>query len=142
MIFTGMLLLLVQPAYAATGPSPTQDDGSWHGVCVGSMNPADVAYQVATIQGIQCLLANVLSIAVSGIGLVGFAMLIFGSFKILLAGSNTQSMESGKGTITLAVVGLIVALSAFIILNFIATFTGVNAIKNFQIPGSNTTFSG
>lgn len=96
--------------------------------------------EVATIQGFQCLIANVLSIALSLIGLAGFVMLLYGSFMYLTSGGNSKGMESARSTITFAIVGLVVALCAFIVVNLVAAFTGVDVIKTFVIPGSNSGF--
>lgn len=106
---------------------------AWSGVCVYADDP-----EVATIQGLQCLLANVLSVALTIIGIAGFVMLIFGSMKYLLSGGNAQHVEKAKNTMTYAVVGLIVGLSSFIILNLVASFTGVSSILQFTIPDSST----
>lgn len=108
----------------------TQD---WSGVCT---NTGD-ATGVATIQGFQCLIGNILSVAITLLGLIGFAMLIIGSFRYLLSGGNSKGTEEGKNTMTFAIVGLVVALSAYFILNLIADFTGVKSILQFrlQIPG-------
>jgi hypothetical protein len=92
---------------------------------------------VATIQGLQCLVGNILSVVVSAIGLAGFVMIIVGAFRYLLSGGNSKGTEEGKQTITFAVGGIVVALSAFIILQLIANFTGVKTILNFRIPSSN-----
>lgn len=123
------LFLFAQPALAQ-GPQP------WSGDCVetrvGYEN--NTPYQVATIQGFGCLLANVFSVAITMIGLVAFAMFIFASFKYMLSGGNSKGIESARGTITYAIIGIIVALSAFIIVNLIAAFTGVDIITNFWIP--------
>lgn len=97
---------------------------------------------VATIQGFGCLVANVLSVTLTIIGLVGFIMMIVGSMKWLLSGGNTQNVESARKTMTWAVVGLGVALSSFVIINLIAQFTGVNVITEFFIPSSNTGLPG
>lgn len=91
---------------------------------------------VVTIRGIECLLTNIFSIAISGIGFAGFVMLIVGSFQFLMSGGDPKGTAGGKNTMTFAIVGLVVALSSWIILNFIATFTGVQTIKTF------TTFFG
>ncbi len=115
------------PVYAQTQ--------AWTGVCVAGPDN-----DVATIQGFQCLVANVLSIAITGIGLAGFVMLIIGAFKYLLSGGNAKGAEDGKNTMTFAVIGLVVALSAFFILRILAEFTGVRSILNFTIPGSDTNF--
>lgn len=91
---------------------------------------------VATIQGLQCVLQNVFSVAITFIGLAAFVMLIVGSFGYLLSGGNSKGTEQARNTITFAVVGIVVALSAFIILNFVSIFTGVEEVTNFTIPES------
>lgn len=113
-------------------PTQTYAQGTqaWRGVCTDTGD----ATGVATIQGFQCLIANVLRIAVTGIGLAGFVMLIVGSFRYLLSGGNPKGIDEGKKTMTYAVLGLVMALSAYFILRIIADFTGVDDILNFTIP--------
>ena len=108
-----------------------QFDGpqEWKGNCVEYDN-------VATVQGLGCLLANILSVAITGIGFVGFVMLLVGAFRYLVSGGNSKGTETARNTVTYAVIGLIVALSSFVILNLIAQFTGVETILNFIIPSS------
>ncbi len=124
--------LLIPRAHAQTKP--------WAGVCVGSSDINNPAYGVATIQGIECLLGNVLSVAVTLLGLLAFVMFIVGSFRFLLSGGNAKGTEEGKKTITFAIAGLVLALSAFIILNLISSFTGVQSILHFKIFDSSTNF--
>lgn len=102
----------------------------WTGVCVEG--------DVATIMGFQCLLANVFSVGITVIGLAGFVMFIYSAFKLMLSGGNTKATESARNTITYAVVGIAVAISAFIILNLIAAFTGVELIKTFRLTAEDT----
>jgi hypothetical protein len=129
-LITAAYLLLATPVSAQTQV--------WSGVCVGT---ADTPTEdVATIQGLQCLIGNVLLIVVSLIGFAGFVMLVVGSFRYLLSGGNSKGTETAQKTMTFAVVGLVVALSSFIILNLLAAFTGVSIIKNFRIPDSNSEF--
>lgn len=118
-------LVNVAPVFAQTQ--------AWTGVCVSEADK-----DVATIQGFQCLLANVLSIFLTLVGLAGFIALIAASFRILTAGGNSQQMEKSRQSITHAVLGLVVAVSAFIILNLISRFTGVKSILEFNIPGPTT----
>lgn len=91
---------------------------------------------VATIQGLQCMLGNIFSVAITFIGLAAFVMLIIGAFGYMLSGGNSKGTEQARTTITFAVVGIVVSLSAFIILNFVALFTGVGEVTNFFIPES------
>ena len=100
------------------------------------INESCVVGDVATIQGIGCLLANLLSVLLTIIGIAGFIMLIYAAFNMLLSAGNSQAMEKSKNTMTFAVVGLILALSSFIILNILIDFTGIEILRNLSIPGS------
>jgi len=123
-VFTWLIgfgFVVAQPVFAQTKP--------WSGVCVSTMDP-----EVATIQGIQCLIANIFSVAITFIGLAGFVMIIIGAFNYLLSGGNSKDTEKAKNTLTFAIIGLVVSLSAFIILNLIAQFTGIDDLLEFTIP--------
>lgn len=99
----------------------------------GTGDNACVINDVVTIRGIECIVENILAIAVSAIGFAGFVMLIIGSFQYLLSGSDTKGVEGGKSTMTFAVIGLVLAMTSWMILNFIATFTGVSTITRFTV---------
>lgn len=121
LILNSAFLILNSPVSAQAGPQ------AWGGVCVGGSNN-----DVATILGVQCLIANIFSVAITIIGLAGFVMMIYGSFLYLLSGDISKA-DKAKKTLTYAVIGLVVALSAFIILNLIASFTGVNILRTFNL---------
>jgi len=121
-------LTALQLAFPAIARAQTR---SWTGVCISENDP-----DVATFSGLQCLLANILSVALTILGLVAFVMMIVASLRYLFSGSNSQQVEKSKQTMTYAVIGIIVALSSFIILNLISKFTGVESILNFTIPDS------
>ncbi len=109
----------------------------WTGVCVGGGSEDPSVKDVATIQGLECLIANVFSVAITLIGLAGFVMFIIGSFRWLASGGNSKQIETAKGSMTYAVVGLVTSLSAFIVIELLASFTGVTILRTFSIPTSN-----
>jgi hypothetical protein len=111
------------PAYAQTA--------EWNNVCVGGANN-----DVATIQGLECLIANIFTVIISLIGLTAFVMFIVGSVQWLMSGGNPEGTKKARDTLTYAVIGIVVALSAFIVLNLISGFTGVEEIQEFKIPTS------
>ncbi len=129
-----LFLIVLVGAFAGAAPVSAQTS-SWSGVCV-----ADTEYgsgDVATLQGLECLIANVFTVIITVIGLAGFVMFIVGAFRYMLSGGgSTQQVQSAKGMMTYAVIGLVVSLSAFIILNLISQFTGVSIITQFGIPTS------
>lgn len=124
------LLSFMLCALVFAQPVSAQVTQEWGGVCTNDRT----ATGVATIQGFQCLVGNVLQVGVSGVGLAGFVMMIVGAFKYLLSGGNAKGVDEGQKTMTYAVGGLILALSAYFILNIVADFTGVESILNFRIP--------
>ncbi len=124
-LIIGASLLSSSPAFAQTT--------TWSGVCIAGEGKGG---DVATIQGLECLIANVFTVIISLIGLAAFLMFIIGSVQWLISGSSSDGTKKARDTFTYAVIGIVVALSAFIVLNLIAGFTGVNIIKEFIIPTS------
>src|SRR5262245_53794023 len=110
-----LLLSIISPVYAQTQ--------TWSGVCVGptQLNSNTNASDVATIQGIQCLVANIFTVIITVIGLAGFVMFIVGAFRYMVSGGNSKGTETAKNTLTFMVIGITVALSGFIILNLLST---------------------
>lgn len=92
--------------------------------------PADVA----TLKGLEAIFSNVAGIALALVGIALFIMLIIGGFKLMGAGGDRDKPQQAKQTLTLAFVGLIVVISAFIILRLIHQVTGVDVtiFKVFQ----------
>jgi hypothetical protein len=120
-------------------PSMAFAQAEWSGVCVGGPTVMEGrAADVATLQGFQCLIANSFSVIITVIGLAGFVMFIFGAFQWMLSGNNSKGVDTARQSMTYSVIGIVVALSGFIIINLIAGFTGVNIIKQFVIPTSDT----
>jgi len=88
---------------------------------------------VATFRGIECLMSNILTTATTFVGLASFVMLIIGGFLYLTSGGNTKGTEAGKQTITYAIIGIVVALMAFFILQLVATITGARGFLEFNL---------
>jgi hypothetical protein len=119
-------LVFAAPAQAQTN--------TWKGVCVGeNLGNLTAAEDVATILGLQCLIANVLSVALTFIGLAGFVMIVVGAFRYMLSGSNAKGADAARSTVTFAIGGLVVAVSAFIVLNLISAYTGISTFTNFKL---------
>lgn len=126
--------LLISPVYA-------QATVKWGNRCVKTVeviNPGmkkDFKYDdIATIQGIECVFYNVLQVIVLIAGLVFLFMFISGGFKYLFSGGEQKSVAAASSTLTSALIGLVGIIASWLILSFIATFTGINVI-DFIIPG-------
>jgi hypothetical protein len=55
------------------------------------------------------------------IGFVSVVMLIIGGFRYVLSNGNEKSVSGAKDTILYAIIGVVVALLAFAIINFVLT---------------------
>lgn len=128
-VISGLLLLL---ALAPLSPVSAQDDFKMP--CV-----AAYASDVPTIQGLECLVGNVLAVAVTLIGIVAFVMFLVGGFQYLTAGSNAKGVEQGRNSITFAIIGIVLALASIMILNIIARLTGVTTILKFSTQSETQT---
>jgi hypothetical protein len=92
---------------------------------------------VASIWSIIPLIKNAITAALSFSGVVLFVMLISGGFTFLFAGGDPKAAQKAQGTITSAIIGLVIIAAAFLILRVIESFTGVNVTNmNLNIaPG-------
>lgn len=100
---------------------------AWSGRCVSHGD-------VPTIQGFECLFANVLQVITLIAGLVFLAMFISGGFKYMLSSNDPKQVAAASSTLTLAFVGLIGIIASWFILRLIQNFTGINVV-DFVIPG-------
>jgi len=91
------------------------------------------AVDVASIQCLVPLFANVVKVVVSLGAVALFIMLLVGGFNFLFSAGDQKKLETAKGTVTQAVVGLVIMSVAYLILKTIEVFTGVN-VTTFSLP--------
>lgn len=106
-------------ANAATSP--------WTGNCVAGPD-ADVA----TIQGLQCLLGNLLGIIAPLIAIAAVITIIFAGIKMILGADNPKEVDEAKKILTFAIIGVIGIAASWIIIVLIQEFTGA-PVTQFQI---------
>lgn len=87
------------------------------------------AQNVATIKCLEPLFKNVVLAVVSFSGIALFIMLLVGGFNFLFSGGDQKKLEKARSTITSAVIGLVVIVSAYLIVRTIGVFTGVNVTQ-------------
>jgi hypothetical protein len=93
----------------------------------------DLGLPPAQAKDFEKLITNILNSATSLAIIAVFVMLLYGGFKYLTAGGDPKAMDSGKNTITYALIGLVLMFGAWFILRLITAFTGVEVGK-FSIP--------
>lgn len=115
-------LLLASPA-AAQSPRPFRPGGPTPEVVPAT--PGAVA-DVATLKGLETIFFNVVAVSLALAGIAFFIMLVIGGFKLMTSGADRDKPQAAHNALTYAFFGLIVVISAFLILGFIGQFTGVD----------------
>jgi TRAP-type C4-dicarboxylate transport system permease small subunit len=62
---------------------------------------------------------NIVNIALYIIGAVSVLMLIYGGIRYTVSGGDTSAVTAAKNTILYAIIGIVVALLAYAIVNFV-----------------------
>lgn len=94
----------------------------------------DPAGNVAKIKGFECIVKNILNIAVRFAGVAALVMIILGGFQYLTSGGNPENTKKAQSTITWGIAGIAVLLGSWLILKFIQVLTNVD-VTQFVIPG-------
>lgn len=80
---------------------------------------------------IPYLFENVVTAAFLFAGIIALIFIILSGIKFLTSGGDPKQLEGAKNTLTYAILGFILILLSFAILNFISGITGVPCIKEF-----------
>jgi len=64
-------------------------------------------------------LTNITNTLLRAIGLIAVVMLVFGGFKYIISGGDSAKVASAKNTIIYAIIGLIIVILAYAIVNFV-----------------------
>jgi len=108
--------------------TPTPETG-------GIYNPAikETIGQGAGADILARLIANFLKITFSVAGLVLLAMLLWGGIQWMTAGGDKEQMAKAQGKITSALIGFVIFMSVFAIINFIAPALGLGFLQILKI---------
>ena len=87
----------------------------------GTGNGGCMVDGVPTLQCFEVVFGNILNMASSLIIVALFIMLVVGAFHYLTSLGNPEKLKKAQGTLRYAVVGLVIFLASFLILNVIDT---------------------
>lgn len=91
---------------------------------------------VPTLKCLEVVFGNILYISTALIILVLFIMFIIGSVSYLASMGNPEKVKKARGTLTYAIVGFVLFISAYLILRIIDVLFlgGTGKIFQFSIP--------
>lgn len=84
---------------------------------------------VAKLSDLENVFGRVVEVILALAGIVLFIVLLSGGFKYITAGGDPKGVEEAKKTLTYAIGGMVLLALAFLILQFIYRFTGVDVTK-------------
>ncbi len=114
MAMAGVCAVLSAPASAITCPEGTPGYGhSADSLAECSLDPNDAPDDVFPI------VKNVINVILGVLGVVAVFVIILGGFYFLTSQGDAAKVTKGKNTILYGVVGLVIALLAFAIVNFV-----------------------
>lgn len=85
--------------------------GSGSSICGPGTKPGD--------KGFTDLMKSVINTMIFIIGLIAVIMIIIGGIRYVVSNGESSQIQSAKNTVLYSVVGLVIAISAFAIVNFV-----------------------
>ncbi len=79
---------------------------------------------IARLTCLPIVLSNIISFALMASGIVAVFFIIFAGIKLVTSSGDQKKVESARKTLTWAIIGLIIILMAFFIVNFLGVLTG------------------
>lgn len=99
----------------------------WNNIIAGCINPQGIA----TLSCLPAVFQNIVNALLLFAGIVSFFLLMLAGIKLMLARGEAKQLEEARHTATYAIIGLILVLLSFMVLNLVAYFTGVDCIRFF-----------
>ncbi len=72
-------------------------------------------------QKLQPVIKNVVNVILYAIGVAAVIMIVIGGLRYVVSGGDSSGVSGAKNTILYAVVGLVIAIMAYAIVNFVLT---------------------
>ena len=114
-IVTALLTIGLGVALAVIPVSALGEGGASAGIGAarGDNTPSNL------VNGDSSIIKRAINIMLFTVGVLSVVMLIFGGFRYVISGGKKESVTNAKNTILYAIVGLLVAVFAYAIINFI-----------------------
>lgn len=116
----------MNPIYAAV--DWTSNDQCKKGLDWGGPNMG-----AATIQCLEPLFRNVVQGVAALVGIALFIMILNSGFRYLTSAGDPKKLETARGSLTNAIVGVVVIALGYLILRTIEEFTGIKDITTFKV---------
>ena len=103
----------------SSGPTPTT---------LGNFGP-----DAAGLTQIEAVFSRVISLFVGGAFVALFVVLVWAGIKFLTSGGDPKALQAAGQAVTWALLGILFLAIAWLVLQLIAAFTGIDALKTFDV---------
>lgn len=93
----------------------------------------NVAKDIATLNCIPAIFQLVLHFTFLFAGIAAVFFVLFAGIKFLTSGGDAKQVQGARQSLTYAIIGLIVILLSFAVINLISNVTGAGCILNFGL---------
>ena len=91
--------------------------------------PGECTNDPALIADIPCIIRNIIKLLAPASAFAIFIMLLFGGFKFLTSGGDPKAVAQAKTILTMALIGIILVVTSWLILILIRAITSVDIIN-------------
>ena len=89
--------------------------------------------KIATISCIPAVMANIISALFIFVGVVCLVLLIASGYRFINSAGDPKRLASARDTLIHAILGLLIVIFSFFIINLISIITSVPCIKSFGL---------
>jgi hypothetical protein len=93
---------------------------------------------VASLQCITNVFPVILSVAITFAFIACLVLIVYSGVKFITSGGDEKQVEGAKKTLTYSIIGMVVVLSSFFIVQLIARQTGVECLTKFGFENCRT----
>lgn len=99
----------------------------WNQIVPGCVTPEGAA----TLNCLPALFKNIIDWLLAFAGTAALFFIIFSGIRIITSGGDAKQLDEARKSLAFAVLGLILILLSFLIINLVSTVTGVDCIRKF-----------
>lgn len=120
-----LLLVFLTTSSAVFARYPTEvDEGSGSGSTGGALGKIDLS-KLGVPSDVNAIIGGLVQLVYAVAGIAFFFMFILGGLRYLTAGGDEKAAASARATLTQAMIGLVIVVSAFLITQLLFTIFGI-----------------
>lgn len=93
-----------------------------------TLNGKQLTENVVSLNCLPTLVQGIINTGVTFIGVVCLFMLVYAGIRMTTAGGDAKQLDGSRKMMTYAVIGLLIVMFSFVVINFISKITGVTCL--------------